>query len=408
MSVAELQARIDSLSADILRQKEVLRTLELKKCAAQRQLNAVRDPVARLPLEISSEIFIQCLSTRARPGARHAPMILANICNGWADIALSTPSLWAAIDADHPISDLASLLDIWLSRAGCQALSISLPTNLTGNIAAVVARHAHQLQVLNMYHPHDQDDSSFSTAVGSLPFLKNLTIIGIDEFSCSISATFEMLRICSNLVECTLDDVFYGYHGFNPEDILLLPRVRLFNFGTYPEYSSDHILRHITLPDLQTLFISLQDIQLQDLLQFLRRSSPPLQQIIVGDAAGLVDWTLEDLEECLPLLSTLTDFECLKPQNALPSHLLTILATSSHLLPNLSTLTLQLLYPPAQLLYEQLFSALRARRKQLHVVWISWRSKAEARPREDVTVQLRQLVADGMSIHVGPEDRNYI
>ncbi|KAJ7628078.1 hypothetical protein B0H17DRAFT_1110239 [Mycena rosella] len=147
MSVAELQARIDSLSANILRHKQVLKDLECSKSAAQRQLNAIRDPVARLPLEISSEIFIQCLSTRSRPGSCHAPMILANICT------------------NKPISDLASLLNIWLSRAGSHALSISLPTNLTGNIPAVVARHAHQLQVLTMYHPHDQDDSTFSTAL---------------------------------------------------------------------------------------------------------------------------------------------------------------------------------------------------------------------------------------------------
>ncbi|KAJ7628084.1 hypothetical protein B0H17DRAFT_1285360, partial [Mycena rosella] len=100
MSVAELQARIDSLSADIDRHKKVLQDLERSKSATQRQLNAIRDPVARLPLEISSEIFIQCLSTRPRPGALHAPMILANICTIWTDIALSTPSLWAAIDAD--------------------------------------------------------------------------------------------------------------------------------------------------------------------------------------------------------------------------------------------------------------------------------------------------------------------
>ncbi|KAJ7604605.1 hypothetical protein B0H17DRAFT_1189718 [Mycena rosella] len=79
MSVAELQAQIDSLSANILRHKQALKDLECSKSAAQCQLNAIRDPVARLPLEISSEIFIQCLSTRPRPGSRHAPMILANI-----------------------------------------------------------------------------------------------------------------------------------------------------------------------------------------------------------------------------------------------------------------------------------------------------------------------------------------
>ncbi|KAJ7680144.1 hypothetical protein B0H17DRAFT_73082 [Mycena rosella] len=255
MSVAELQARIDSLSADILRHKQVLKDLECSKSAAQHQLNAIRDPVARLPLEISSEIFIQCLSTHPRPGARHAPMILANICTSWTDISLSTPSLWAAIDADVPIFDLAGLLDIWLTRAGSRALSICLPINLTGEITAVVARHAHQLQGLQIYHPHDQDDSSFSTAVGPLPFLKKLTIIGIHEYNCSSGRTLEMLRICPNLVECTLDDVFNGYHGSGMEEILVLPRVRLFNFGMYPDYSSDYILRYITLPALQTLFI---------------------------------------------------------------------------------------------------------------------------------------------------------
>ncbi|KAJ7604604.1 hypothetical protein B0H17DRAFT_1222188 [Mycena rosella] len=208
-----------------------------------------------------------------------------------------------------------------------------------------------------MYHPHDQD-SSFSTAVGLLPFLKILNIIGIDEFSCSISATLEMLRICSNLVECTLDEVFHEYDGFGTKEILVLPRVCLFKFGTYPDYSSDYIWRHVTLPDLQTLFISLRDIRFQDFLIFLRRSSPPLQRIIIGDAAGFFCWSLEDLEECLALLSTLTDFECLKPLGALPTHFLTVLATSPRLLPNISTLTLRLSFPPAKLWFQQLFSAL--------------------------------------------------
>ncbi|KAJ7657471.1 hypothetical protein B0H17DRAFT_1145908 [Mycena rosella] len=255
MSVAELQARANNLSADILRHKEVLRTLELSKVLLSASLT--------------------------RPGARHAPMILATICNGWTDIALSTPSLWAAIDADKPISNLASLLDIWLRRAGNRVLSISLPTPLTSEIAAVVARHAHQLKVLQMYHHDDDGDTDFSTAVGPWP-------------------------------------------------------------------SS-----------------SLQNIQFQDLLQFLRRSSPPLQQIIVGDAAWLVDWTLEDLEECLSLLSTLTDFECLRPKAA-------VRVTVQRPLGSPQT------------------------------------TAGHARLGEDVTVQLRQLAADGMSIHVGPEDRNYI
>ncbi|KAJ7657481.1 hypothetical protein B0H17DRAFT_870855, partial [Mycena rosella] len=65
---------------------------------------AVRDPVSRLPLEISSEIFIQCLpsTSNPQPGARDIPMLLLNICNAWTDIALSTPALWEAIHIQFP------------------------------------------------------------------------------------------------------------------------------------------------------------------------------------------------------------------------------------------------------------------------------------------------------------------
>ncbi|KAJ6522779.1 hypothetical protein DFH09DRAFT_200623, partial [Mycena vulgaris] len=97
MSVVDLQRRIDELSAGIVRQREVLRTLKHSKSAAQRQMNALLDPIARLSLEISSEIFVQCLPPFPKPGGCLIPMLFLNICNAWAAIALSTPALWAAI-----------------------------------------------------------------------------------------------------------------------------------------------------------------------------------------------------------------------------------------------------------------------------------------------------------------------
>ncbi|KAJ7748784.1 hypothetical protein DFH07DRAFT_713969, partial [Mycena maculata] len=63
----------------------------------QREVLAVHDPLARLPLEISSEIFLQCLPPLPEPGAHHVPMLFLNICNAWTSIALSTPALWASI-----------------------------------------------------------------------------------------------------------------------------------------------------------------------------------------------------------------------------------------------------------------------------------------------------------------------
>ncbi|KAJ7453639.1 hypothetical protein B0H11DRAFT_1740939, partial [Mycena galericulata] len=94
LTAEALETRLAKISADIELQKAVLKNLEHSKILVRRQLNSVRDPVARLPLEISSEIFIQCLRPFPVPRARHAPMLFLNVCNAWTDIALSTPALW--------------------------------------------------------------------------------------------------------------------------------------------------------------------------------------------------------------------------------------------------------------------------------------------------------------------------
>ncbi|KAJ7315373.1 hypothetical protein DFH08DRAFT_715598, partial [Mycena albidolilacea] len=93
-SAKELRARIVKLETEIERQKKLLTNLECDKKPAQRQLNAVLDPVARLPLEISSEIFVLSRTAFPEPGAMHIPMLLLNVCNAWSNIALSTPTLW--------------------------------------------------------------------------------------------------------------------------------------------------------------------------------------------------------------------------------------------------------------------------------------------------------------------------
>ncbi|KAJ7187136.1 hypothetical protein C8R46DRAFT_880239 [Mycena filopes] len=81
MSLQELEARIDEISADIEAQEEVLNQLKRRKSAIQRQLNSLRDPFARLPLEIASDIFVQCLPDRREPTAGEVPMLFLRICN---------------------------------------------------------------------------------------------------------------------------------------------------------------------------------------------------------------------------------------------------------------------------------------------------------------------------------------
>ncbi|KAJ7641640.1 hypothetical protein FB45DRAFT_1125592, partial [Roridomyces roridus] len=102
--------------------------LEKSKRLLQRQLNALRDPVARLPLEISSDIFALCipLSFGFSLGrlADAAPVLLLRVCNTWTDIALATPALWATIDITFPCrgTGVEAVLGKWLQRSGTHPL----------------------------------------------------------------------------------------------------------------------------------------------------------------------------------------------------------------------------------------------------------------------------------------------
>ncbi|KAJ7318033.1 hypothetical protein DFH08DRAFT_1036766 [Mycena albidolilacea] len=71
MSIQELHTRIAKLEAEIVLQRELLKNLERDKGLIQRQLNAALDPMERLPLEISSDIFLRSLDAFPESGAHH-------------------------------------------------------------------------------------------------------------------------------------------------------------------------------------------------------------------------------------------------------------------------------------------------------------------------------------------------
>ncbi|KAJ7719017.1 hypothetical protein DFH07DRAFT_316269 [Mycena maculata] len=126
MFVEELHAAIEKISGDIERRAQVLLDLETSRSVLHRQLNTILDQVAHLPLEISSEISIQCLPSLPAPGASHTPMFFLNICNAYTNIAISTPALWTAIRVVFPrVEGFLKVIEEWLQRSHNVPLSRS-------------------------------------------------------------------------------------------------------------------------------------------------------------------------------------------------------------------------------------------------------------------------------------------
>ncbi|KAJ7453653.1 hypothetical protein B0H11DRAFT_271506 [Mycena galericulata] len=420
MSVDELEACIEKLSADIERQKKILKDLEHSKSLYQRQLNAVRDPVARLPLEISSEIFLQSLPSLPEPGAHCAPMLLLNVCNAWSEIALSTPALWAAIRVVFPRArGFQELLGIWLQRARSQPLSISLTSAFEGDVADIVWRHGQHIKHLELCcDEQSQDDDSENIDIdilqcwspGPLPLLESLTIRRVMHRNYDLRyqgpQLLTLLRLAPNLIECTFDCVQPVHDLPDVPETQVLPTLRRLMFANFicivNICSDDGILKHLTTPSLEALSLSMYDVSSDDLLSFLKRSSPPLRELIVG-GSEFRDEKLARLVGCLLLVPTLTDLHLYCPSSRIMGELFADLAQFPSLLPNLCSWTIRLGWNNtiSDASWEALLRALTARRTQIQIVHVMFdRVRSFLEPRADLLAGFRELVAGGMEFYI--------
>ncbi|KAJ6533307.1 hypothetical protein DFH09DRAFT_875947, partial [Mycena vulgaris] len=84
------------VESQITRYKASMKALEKQKRGLETSLSLMVYPVLTLPIEITSRIFVHCLPADGRvcPSPSAAPLILAQICRHWRDVALSTCHLW--------------------------------------------------------------------------------------------------------------------------------------------------------------------------------------------------------------------------------------------------------------------------------------------------------------------------
>ncbi|KAJ7490715.1 hypothetical protein FB451DRAFT_624639 [Mycena latifolia] len=418
-SVIALRTRLEELSSAINRQKEVLKALEQTRSDVQRELNAILDPMARLPLEISSDILMRAIPNIPRPHPSRAPLVFLNICHLWSAIALSTPALWAAIRVDSSRArDLTGLFETWTTRARNYPLTISLHGSLDEGVQDLLKPHTHRLQKLELY-PELGD--ALENLTLRLPSLKSLTIgsevstVYIPFFFFNADGCVELLRTAPDLVECNFDNIYYeeDIHAIGntlePLTHTSLQRLRLGKLG---DQNSTCLLQYLTLPGLQTLFITDFDISHDDFLSFLERSSPPLHSLSMD--VPIEGWPSLMVHRYFRLLPSLTDLELHRHDPDTDGFIfLDVLATAgTDFLPNLRHLTIRGYFPDHSE-YQTLISTLTARRaspvaqiQSFRLIWpfLDWADAPEA----DITEALLQLRANGMHIHVGIEEISYV
>ncbi|KAJ7909106.1 hypothetical protein B0H13DRAFT_1452762, partial [Mycena leptocephala] len=95
----ERRAALSEVKSRITLYKKYIGELEKQQGELEASLSLVIYPVLTLPIDITSRIFLHCLPTHGRvvPSPSTAPLVLAQICRHWRQVALSTCRLWNSI-----------------------------------------------------------------------------------------------------------------------------------------------------------------------------------------------------------------------------------------------------------------------------------------------------------------------
>ncbi|KAK6983985.1 hypothetical protein R3P38DRAFT_3232793 [Favolaschia claudopus] len=153
-SPQELRAALADVKSQISRYKDLLAALEEDEENLETRLSDVVYPVSKLPFEVTSSIFIECLpdDEHVTPTASTAPLLLTHVCRQWRDIALSTGALWCSLRID-PNTVTPNLLETWFSRAKERPLSLTLNGAYWSELDYVSANRA-RFKCLNLQLAH--------------------------------------------------------------------------------------------------------------------------------------------------------------------------------------------------------------------------------------------------------------
>ncbi|KAJ7185196.1 hypothetical protein C8R46DRAFT_1342521 [Mycena filopes] len=167
---------------DLRRRLSTLDALITALSAERQKLQVVSDavvyPILSLPTEITTEIFLHsCDSSPWSPST--GPLLLAQICHEWREIAIHTPALWQSVHFAARSS--VELLQLWLGRSGDAPLDLVMHGWGTqiGPLIAASTSHSHHWQDVKFILPFHL---YASIDLGNLP-LPILRSIALDVFT---------------------------------------------------------------------------------------------------------------------------------------------------------------------------------------------------------------------------------
>ncbi|KAK6974563.1 hypothetical protein R3P38DRAFT_3482282 [Favolaschia claudopus] len=373
-----LHERLNAIQARIGQRIEFAYNLARIKSGIQRQLNDRHDPIARLPIELSSKIFTHCVPSRNEYGTLSAAILLMRICSSWSEIALFTPSLWAnprrICIPDELTSEWTAYLAAWLARGREYPLllSVSGPSTISHTeIMRLIIVHAHRIRVLQV---------------------QPQTYLGVFlPYEHGAVAVFPILEFV---------DVYLPNHAWRTLEVNRVvhalkasPMLQCFSMGT----------GDVTDEPMEDL---------NGVISFINRSSPPLEELYLN--ATNSEWPRDAMERLLDVVPRLFTFSLWNGAKVLDTFMELFLLQvrdllGSHLyLPTIEELIFTVYEPwPAAEWYTKLTGLLTSRSSTLKYFTVVFNEWVEGQPqppspKDEDKQNLRNLIAKGMQIDLGP------
>ncbi|KAJ7709471.1 hypothetical protein B0H17DRAFT_970277, partial [Mycena rosella] len=449
----DLRNIVAETTAQIVHYQSLIEKLLAQRERTQLQLDALVYPVLKIPPEITSEVFYQCLPAphhwnSADPGK--APMLLSHVCRAWREIALSTPALWAEVEFGLVRGRRrAHVLETWLSRAGSIPLSIRLNIwdlkqgDTASDVFETFARHSYKiqslnlgirwrrlqdmekaryrwsfplLQVLDLHGDRFQDEPSLEI-FSDCPLLREVSLSAFPASSislpwqqltkftgrlCTVANCLEILCLIPNLRECTFTNCAQDEES---PDLPVLSHSNLQSLTIEDEGEFINglvMLKFLSLPALQTFVLQFSgwiDMQEFDGIfsSFLSRCSPPLGKFSFRPSHQFTDFDTARLFH----MPKLFDLQIWNPSSHFISNFTdSFMNADTNFLPQLQHLTFRSCRATMLKLSHGLSARWHARDQaefaRLETVRLEFWSDMDFT--EDALLPFQKLLADGMDI----------